>query len=180
MGQNTVFANISNICVLTPIFYQKPSNSIEASDVINRKLLLFMFALFVHEVAAGPLSPTPYVEMKSCSFMEELKLRAYCFGGYSDVKITPSKYLIKAEGNEFTSEERTIQIAMKRCAEIAINSDVKYIKIVSVSSETKQEIVGANGNVSTVSHPVAKLTCALESTESEESLNAQEAFDLKF
>lgn len=142
------------------------------SSILAAVLILIPIVSF-----GGIFSPTPYQKIQSCTFFQTLKMSKKCAGGYSSIKITPNKYLVKSLGNQFTSEERVTYIAIKRCAEIAIHKNYKYIALGAIESEVKQRVSGTKGNVSTIEYPIASVMCVLKSDNNAESLLAREVFE---
>lgn len=54
-------------------------------------------------------------------------------GGYDDFKLAPDKYRIQFTGNEYTSEDRAYQYALRRSAEITKAQGFQYFKITNSS-----------------------------------------------
>lgn len=143
----------------------------------KKSLLTLVFLLMPQLVTAGLLSPTPYVKKKQCGIRETLKFMPSCFGGYSSIQIAPKKYIVKADGNEFTTEERALSIAIKRCAELAVQAGIEYINIDSAESRTVQQVRGNSGVISTISYPVATVMCTHIDANSDTTLRAIEVFN---
>jgi len=56
-------------------------------------------------------------------------------GGYSKIKTTPDSFIVIFKGNEFTSQEKVMQYALKRASELAIQNGYSYFSS-STHSET--------------------------------------------
>ncbi len=65
--------------------------------------------------------------------------------GYKDHQIGNGRYYIQFVGNIYTSDIKTYQMFLKRCAEITINNNYKYFEIVDKEVIEKNNINRVTG-----------------------------------
>ncbi|VHO00850.1 hypothetical protein [Candidatus Rhabdochlamydia sp. T3358] len=58
-------------------------------------------------------------------------------GGYSEIKTTPDSFMVTFKGNEFTSQEKVMQYALRRASELTIQNGYKYFSVSSSTDRTK-------------------------------------------
>lgn len=58
-------------------------------------------------------------------------------GGYSEIKTTPDSFIVTFKGNEFTSQEKVMQYALKRASELTTQNGYKYFSVISSTDRTK-------------------------------------------
>ncbi|MCP5492865.1 MAG: hypothetical protein H7A40_07495 [Chlamydiales bacterium] len=59
-------------------------------------------------------------------------------GGYSDFATGPDTFLVSFNGNEFTSHERALKLAMMRASELTIQHGYSYYAILSESADSSK------------------------------------------
>lgn len=58
-------------------------------------------------------------------------------GGYSEIKTTPDSFIVTFKGNEFTSQEKVMQYALRRASELTIQNGYKYFSVISSTDRTR-------------------------------------------
>ncbi|MCB1117945.1 MAG: hypothetical protein KDK50_05115 [Chlamydiia bacterium] len=59
-------------------------------------------------------------------------------GGYSDFATGPDTFMVSFNGNEFTSHERALKLAMTRASELTIQHGYSYYAILSESADSSK------------------------------------------
>ena len=56
--------------------------------------------------------------------------------GYSETRLSEHSYQVRFQGNDFTSQDRTWQFILRRCAELTLEKGKRYFTISSTESQT--------------------------------------------
>jgi hypothetical protein len=67
--------------------------------------------------------------------------------GYTDRQISDERYYVQFAGNIYTSDIKTYQMFLKRCAEVTINNNYKYFLIVEKEVIEKNNINKTIGSI---------------------------------
>lgn len=70
-------------------------------------------------------------------------------GGYSEIRKTPDSFIITFTGNEYTSQEKVIQYALRRASELTLQNGYKYFSVISSTDQSKsRNYLNTNRNTS--------------------------------
>lgn len=73
-------------------------------------------------------------------------------GGFSDTKLSENTYQVRFQGNGYTSQGRSSQFILRRCAEITLENDKRYF----VMSASESESSVSSNSYGTSSFPSGK------------------------